>query len=60
MTLRRYFPKVSLFSNLGIAQIIETPIIQIQKLLESLQAEALIIHCNPLQEVIQPEGNTAI
>lgn len=54
--LRRDFPKVNLFSNLGIAQIIETSFSKIQALVEVLQAEALIIHCNPLQEVIQPEG----
>ncbi len=55
-TLRRDFPRASLFSNLGIAQLIATPLAQIQRLTEALQAEALIIHCNPLQEVIQPEG----
>ncbi len=54
--LRRDFPQVSLFSNLGIAQLIATPLKQIQNLIEVLQAEALIIHCNALQEVIQPEG----
>lgn len=54
--LRRDFPKVSLFSNLGIAQLINTPLLQIQNLIEALEAEALIIHCNPLQEAIQPEG----
>lgn len=54
--LRRDFPHVSLFSNLGIAQLISTPLIQIQEVTEVLQAEALIIHCNPLQEVLQPEG----
>ena len=56
--LRRDFPNVSLFSNLGIAQIIHTPTSAIQRLVDSLQAEALIIHCNPLQECIQPEGTT--
>lgn len=54
--LRRDFPDVSLFSNLGIAQLIATPIAQIQRLADALQADALIIHCNPLQECIQPEG----
>lgn len=54
--LRRDYPDVSLFSNLGIAQLISTPIAQIQRLTDALQAEALIIHCNPLQECIQPEG----
>lgn len=57
-TLRRDYPKVSLFSNLGIAQLIDTPLASIQKLTDALQAQALIIHCNPLQECIQPEGTT--
>ncbi|KGP62582.1 isopentenyl pyrophosphate isomerase [Legionella norrlandica] len=56
--LRRDFPKVSLFSNLGIAQLINTPIPEIQRLIDALHADALIIHCNPLQECIQPEGTT--
>lgn len=55
-TLRRDFPEVSLFSNLGIAQVIQTPLTQIENLVKVLKAEALIIHCNPLQEAIQPEG----
>lgn len=56
--LRKAFPKVSLYSNLGIAQVITTPIAAIQKLVDTIEAEALIIHCNPLQECIQPEGTT--
>ncbi|MDI9819878.1 MULTISPECIES: type 2 isopentenyl-diphosphate Delta-isomerase [unclassified Legionella] len=54
--LRQDFPRAKLFSNLGIAQLITTPLNQVQRLVDSLQAEALIIHCNPLQEAIQPEG----
>jgi len=54
--LRRDFPQVKLFSNLGIAQLISTSIDQVRRLVDALQAEALIIHCNPLQECIQPEG----
>ena len=54
--LKRDFPQVSLFGNLGIAQLIQTPLSAIARLTESLESEALIIHCNPLQEVIQPEG----
>ena len=56
--LRKAHPKVSLYSNLGIAQVITTPIDALQKLIDVLEAEALIIHCNPLQECIQPEGTT--
>ena len=55
-SLRRDYPDVSLFSNLGVAQLITTPIAELQRLAAVLQAEAFIIHCNPLQECIQPEG----
>ncbi|WED44678.1 type 2 isopentenyl-diphosphate Delta-isomerase [Legionella cardiaca] len=54
--LRQQFPDVTLFSNIGIAQVIGTPLEQLQRLTEALQAQALIVHCNPLQEAIQPEG----
>ncbi len=55
-TIRRDYSRVSLLGNLGIAQLITTPVVDIQRLTDALQAEALIIHCNPLQECIQPEG----
>lgn len=55
-TLRRENPSVSLFSNLGISQLIKTSMVQIQRLTDVLRADALIVHCNPLQECIQPEG----
>lgn len=54
--LRRDYPDVSLFSNIGVAQLIHTPIDKIKQLTDALRADALIIHCNPLQECIQPEG----
>lgn len=56
VNIRRDFPKVSLFSNLGIAQVIYHSISDIKKIIESIEACALIVHCNPLQECIQPEG----
>lgn len=56
--LRRDFPQVSLYSNLGIAQLITTSLADIQRLTSALKADALIIHCNPLQECMQPEGTT--
>lgn len=54
--IRRDYPYVKLLGNLGVAQLINTPITAIQQLTDALQAQALIIHCNPLQECIQPEG----
>lgn len=54
--LRREYPTATLYSNLGIAQVITTPIDAILRVIDTLQADALIVHCNPLQECIQPEG----
>ncbi len=50
-----------LFANLGIAQIEEilekNETDKIRRLVEHLRADGLIIHVNPLQEWVQPEGN---
>jgi len=54
--VRRDYPDVCLFSNIGIAQLIDTPLEKIKRLIDAIRASALIIHCNPLQECIQPEG----
>ncbi|KTD32698.1 isopentenyl pyrophosphate isomerase [Legionella israelensis] len=56
MNLRLDYPDVCLFSNLGIAQLITTPLADIHRLTDALHAQGLIIHCNALQECIQPEG----
>ncbi len=49
------------FANLGIAQIeklvLDNQVDQISHLVEKLRADGLIIHINPLQEWIQPEGD---
>jgi isopentenyl-diphosphate delta-isomerase len=55
-TIRKVAPKVSLLGNLGIAQLIVTKTDQIERLVESLEASAMIIHLNALQECLQPEG----
>jgi isopentenyl-diphosphate Delta-isomerase len=56
--VREAAPGVSLIGNLGIAQVIRTSTEAVLKLVQSLGAEAMIVHLNPLQEVIQLEGNT--
>jgi len=54
-------PDLPLFANLGVAQIEqllekkETE--RIPALLQKLRADGLIIHVNPLQEAMQPEGD---
>lgn len=54
--IRKTAPKTKLIGNLGLAQIIHTPIAKIEKMLETLQAVGLFVHLNPWQELMQPEG----
>ncbi|NJL74942.1 MAG: type 2 isopentenyl-diphosphate Delta-isomerase [Saprospiraceae bacterium] len=53
--------EVPLFANLGIAQVEQLMLKQewwrITALIEKLQADGLIIHVNPMQEWLQPEGD---
>ena len=57
--LRIRYPNVTLFSNLGIAQLITSKPDDLQRITDAIAARALIIHCNPLQEALQPEGTPA-
>lgn len=54
-------PDLPLYANLGIAQVEELiskkQTDRIVQLVELLQADGLIIHVNPLQEWLQPEGD---
>lgn len=54
--IRQVAPKIKLIANIGITQAIATESTRIQALIDSIQAVALFIHLNPLQEVLQPEG----
>lgn len=54
--VRKQAPRALLVGNIGIAQLIKTPLDKIKKLVESTQAVGLFVHLNPLQEVLQPEG----
>ena len=60
--IRRYMGNdLPLFANLGVIQIQEmlekNKIQSINQLIDDLQADGIIIHINPLQEWIQPEGD---
>jgi isopentenyl-diphosphate delta-isomerase len=50
-----------LFANLGIAQLerlmAKNELYRIRDLVDKLQADGLIVHVNPLQEWLQPEGD---
>lgn len=54
--IRAQARKLRLFGNIGLAQLIQTKTAQIEKLVEQLQASAMIVHLNALQECLQPEG----
>ncbi len=54
--IRKTAPSAVLLGNLGIAQVIETDAEVIKALIENLEAKAMIIHLNALQECLQPEG----
>jgi isopentenyl-diphosphate Delta-isomerase len=56
--IRKGSASARLIGNLGIAQLIHSSTDQVQRLVDSLEAVALFIHLNPLQEVLQPEGTT--
>lgn len=56
MELAKAHPKAFFLGNLGMAQLIQSSTDEILKLVDSLGAKAMIIHTNPLQECIQPEG----
>lgn len=54
--LRKSHPQVRFLGNVGLSQVITHSVGDVQRLVDSLQASALIVHTNPLQECIQPEG----
>lgn len=61
-SLRRAAPRLVLFANIGVSQLIAlfsgkgAGIGALRRLVDSLQAQALVVHANALQEAIQPEG----
>ncbi len=59
MNLRQYAPDILLFANLGAVQLnYGYGIPECERAVEMLEADALILHLNPLQEALQPEGDT--
>lgn len=54
--IRKQVPHFIALGNIGISQLIKTPIDQVKELAEGLEATAMIVHLNALQEVIQLEG----
>lgn len=56
--VREVAPNIPIIGNIGAVQLKEYPIEDIKWLVESVDADGLALHLNPLQEIIQPEGDT--
>lgn len=57
--VRRYAPTVLLLGNLGVAQLNKGyGAAQLTQAIEAINADALALHTNPLQEALQPGGDT--
>jgi isopentenyl-diphosphate Delta-isomerase len=55
-SLRMETPNLVLFANIGLSQLVKAKVADILRLIDSLDAQALCVHLNALQEAIQPEG----
>jgi isopentenyl-diphosphate delta-isomerase len=56
--IRKAAPDIPLFGNVGIFQLKRYSVEQIEGMVQRIEADALAVHINPLQEIIQPEGDT--
>jgi isopentenyl-diphosphate Delta-isomerase len=58
-TIRQVAPDIMLFANIGAVQFnYGYGLEQCQKAIDMVEADALILHFNVLQEAVQPEGDT--
>lgn len=61
--VRDIAPTIPLLGNIGAAEVAKLQkdqyrIDDFHRLVDAVQADGLVVHCNPLQELMQPEGNT--
>ena len=56
IALRSKYPNTKMLGNIGMSQIITTSPKDIKDILSPINANALFVHANPLQECIQVEG----
>jgi isopentenyl-diphosphate delta-isomerase len=55
--VREYAPTAFIYANIGMPQILEHGVEYAERAVEMIDADALAIHLNFLQEIVQPEGN---
>ncbi len=57
--VRKYAPTIPITANIGASEIRNlTSILSMRRIIEMIDANALTVHINPLQELMQPEGTT--
>ena len=57
--VRRNAPNIPVLSNIGAAQVVQfKSVSSVQKIIDMVEADAFVIHTNPLQELLQDEGET--
>ena len=57
--MRKYAPNLVLFANLGAVQLnYGYGVDDCRRIVEETEADGLFLHLNPLQEALQPEGDT--
>ena len=58
-TVRKNAPNVPVLGNIGASQVVQFKSIDpVFKLVDMVEANAMVIHINPLQELLQKEGET--
>ena len=56
--VRKHAPNAFIAANIGGAQLIGgLPKVDVTRMIDSIEADAVIVHLNPLQELMQPEGD---
>ncbi len=56
--VRKNAPNVPIMSNIGAAQILQLKdVTELKRIIDPIEADGLIVHLNPLQELLQLEGD---
>jgi len=55
--VRDFAPNAFIYANVGLPQVVEYGVGYVEKAIEMIDADAVAIHLNFLQEAIQPEGD---